>query len=224
MKKGFFVFFLILIVSFHLFAQIKEDYVDDFTKQRIIRTEWVTFYKMNGDQAFQWVAHNNVVALQFVGMKCNGFFGCETFAVDEGEAFALYLSNDSVIWFYNKDFQVVDRHYKINLFLFSNKLKLLTEENVYATKFRLRTTKGYFDVNLNTEKTPQLGENLKLIFDKIGYPSSVNEADVQEPKIEEYTSDQALEELSKWKKKLDLEIITQEEYDKKKEELMKYID
>ena len=37
------------------------------------------------------------------------------------------------------------------------------------------------------------------------------------------TSEQALEELSRWKKKLDLELITQEEYDKKKAELIKYI-
>ena len=38
-----------------------------------------------------------------------------------------------------------------------------------------------------------------------------------------YSSDSALQELKKWKEKLDLEIITQEEYDKKKAELMPYI-
>lgn len=43
-------------------------------------------------------------------------------------------------------------------------------------------------------------------------------------KDKEYTSDGALQELERWKRKLDLQIITQEEYDKKKEELMKYID
>lgn len=37
------------------------------------------------------------------------------------------------------------------------------------------------------------------------------------------SSDAALQELKKWKEKLDLQIITQEEYDKKKEELMKLI-
>ena len=37
------------------------------------------------------------------------------------------------------------------------------------------------------------------------------------------SSDAALQELKKWKEKLDLQIITQEEYDKKKEELMKFI-
>ena len=39
-----------------------------------------------------------------------------------------------------------------------------------------------------------------------------------------YTSDDALQELERWKRKLDLQIITQEEYDNKKAELMKYID
>ena len=38
------------------------------------------------------------------------------------------------------------------------------------------------------------------------------------------SSDAALQELKKWKEKLDLQIITQEEYDAKKAELMKYID
>jgi len=37
------------------------------------------------------------------------------------------------------------------------------------------------------------------------------------------TSDEALSELKKWKDKLDLNIITEEEYNKKKEELTKWI-
>lgn len=38
-----------------------------------------------------------------------------------------------------------------------------------------------------------------------------------------YSPDEALQELKRWKDKLDLEIITQEEYDAKKAELMKFI-
>ena len=40
---------------------------------------------------------------------------------------------------------------------------------------------------------------------------------------EDVASEAALEELKKWKEKLDLQLITQEEYDAKKAELMKYI-
>jgi len=40
---------------------------------------------------------------------------------------------------------------------------------------------------------------------------------------EDMASDAALQELKKWKEKLDLQIITQEEYDAKKAELMKKI-
>lgn len=40
---------------------------------------------------------------------------------------------------------------------------------------------------------------------------------------EGYTNDEALAELKRFKEKLDLQLITQEEYDKKKAELMKYI-
>lgn len=42
-------------------------------------------------------------------------------------------------------------------------------------------------------------------------------------KIDGFTSDKALAELKKFKEKLDLQLITQDEYDKKKVELMKYI-
>ena len=41
--------------------------------------------------------------------------------------------------------------------------------------------------------------------------------------LEEMASDAAIQELKKWKEKLDLQIITQEEYDAKKAELMKRI-
>lgn len=41
--------------------------------------------------------------------------------------------------------------------------------------------------------------------------------------LSDIASDAALEELKKWKEKLDLQIITQEEYDAKKAELMKKI-
>lgn len=40
---------------------------------------------------------------------------------------------------------------------------------------------------------------------------------------ETMASEAAIQELKKWKEKLDLQIITQEEYDAKKAELMKYI-
>lgn len=39
-----------------------------------------------------------------------------------------------------------------------------------------------------------------------------------------YSSEEALQELERWKRKLDLQIITKSEYDKKKEDLMKFID
>ncbi|MBO4738223.1 MAG: SHOCT domain-containing protein [Bacteroidales bacterium] len=34
----------------------------------------------------------------------------------------------------------------------------------------------------------------------------------------------AIQELKKWKEKLDLQVISQEEYDAKKKELMQYMD
>lgn len=42
-------------------------------------------------------------------------------------------------------------------------------------------------------------------------------------RVDGFTSDEALSELKRFKEKLDLQLITQDEYDKKKAELMKYI-
>ena len=42
-------------------------------------------------------------------------------------------------------------------------------------------------------------------------------------KPDQMTSEKALEELKAWKSKLDLELITQDEYNAKKQELSKYI-
>ena len=44
-----------------------------------------------------------------------------------------------------------------------------------------------------------------------------------EVKSKVMSSDEALEELKKWKSKLDLELITQEEFDAKKKELSGFI-
>lgn len=55
-------------------------------------------------------------------------------------------------------------------------------------------------------------DKLVMLFDKLlpGY-------------VQSYSSEEAIEELKKYKEKLDLQLITQEEYDKKKDELVKFI-
>lgn len=47
---------------------------------------------------------------------------------------------------------------------------------------------------------------------------------VGEVQVEMRPADAAIQELKKWKEKLDLQIISQEEYDAKKKELMQYMD
>jgi len=68
------------------------------------------------------------------------------------------------------------------------------------------------DFNRASDKIIQQISSLNYYFK----PTPINE--------KRYTSDEALQELERWKRKLDLQIITQEEYDQKKAELMKYID
>ena len=62
------------------------------------------------------------------------------------------------------------------------------------------------------------GHNLGLII--TNFESAVLNGEIKSRMM---SSDEALEELIKWKKKLDLGLITQEEYDEKKKELAKII-
>lgn len=67
-----------------------------------------------------------------------------------------------------------------------------------------------------------LDKNTEIIINEL--VQTINEKqDVTEMKSVEKSSDEALAELKRAKQKLELELITQEEYDKIKEELRKYI-
>lgn len=79
-----------------------------------------------------------------------------------------------------------------------------------------KMTARYKTLTINTTK-PQ-GYVFALWINNLEGALSVGEI-----KSNVMTSDEALAELKKWKSKLDLEIISQEEYNAKKDELMKYI-
>jgi hypothetical protein len=64
----------------------------------------------------------------------------------------------------------------------------------------------------------QISNHLNLLMDS--FESKMRELDSE---VHIMTSDEALAELKKWKDKYDLELITKEEYDKKKSELAKLI-
>jgi hypothetical protein len=88
---------------------------------------------------------------------------------------------------------------------FSGKNAEIKKIRIWGTKRQGRTLwitcKGAFPLNINIEKAIEMGE----------------------VETDGYTSDQALEELKKAKDKLDLGLITQEEFETLKAELSKYI-
>ena len=80
--------------------------------------------------------------------------------------------------------------------------KIVVSGNKRAGRYLWLKTEGLFPMNIRLEKCIELGEI----------------------ETDGYSSDQALEELKKAKDKLDLGLITQEEFDALKAELIKYID
>jgi hypothetical protein len=80
--------------------------------------------------------------------------------------------------------------------------KIVVSGSKRAGRYLWLKTEGLFPMNIRLEKCIELGEI----------------------ETDGYSSDQALEELKKAKDKLDLGLITQEEFDALKAELIKYID
>jgi hypothetical protein len=118
-----------------------------------------------------------------------------------------------------------DVKYKIELWLDKNQVKfhitILEMKNNKGYNLYFIGTYGFFDKNGNlkewSKKYNQV-EDLETFVNNlfISYKNTLLE--------EKMTSDEALELLKKLKSKLDLELITQEEYDNKKKELIKFID
>jgi len=73
-------------------------------------------------------------------------------------------------------------------------------------------------------KPDEIGEFFKYIVKQnIGDEKKLSNNNQPENKTLDYSKDKAIEELKKFKELLDLELITQEEFDKKSEELKKII-
>ena len=94
-------------------------------------------------------------------------------------------------------------------------------------KFVLNTTEKTIAVNNNIPDFYKKGKPKKMFIDVIvELEDNINELFLSYYNYlqeEGMSSSEAISQLKKYKEKLDLEIMTQEEYDAKKAELMKYI-
>lgn len=231
MKKIVAFFTLLSILSSVNCQSIKKDYYDDFTKKHIVETEDVSVYNRFGTLSCSFKAVGNEVLMVVRFMTTPG----HAFSIDEGKTIAVLMSDNSVLWFYNPQFTVSSlgggatgfagsQAPGLTVFAASDSILKLSDDNLLIDKFRLYTNNGMVDFDVKSNKAMDIKKNFQLILKTMDSPKFFQTNNSTESGSETMTSEQALEELSRWKRKLDLQIITQEEYDKKKEELMKFIE
>ena len=210
---------------------LKKDYYDDFTKKHIVETENVSIYNRFGTLNCSFKAVGNELCMIIRFMTSPG----QVFSIDEGKTIAVLMSDNSVIWFNNPQYTVSSlgggatgfagsQAPGLRVIAISDSILRISDDKLLIDKFRLYTSNGLLDFDVKSNKANDIRMNFQLILEKMDNPSLIQNIENTESNPETMTSEQALDELSKWKRKLDLQIITQEEYDKKKEELMKFIE
>ncbi|MBR4535379.1 MAG: SHOCT domain-containing protein [Bacteroidales bacterium] len=241
MKKIVALFFLFFLWSNVNCQNIKEDYYDNFTKKHIIETKRVQFFDLNTNVTMECSFKAVGSDLAMILKAIVGGFAPQHFSVDVGKTVAVLMSDGSVVWFLNPQFAMTSKGGGtsgfagsaapgITLYLISEEITKLADDNLQIDKIRLYTNHGYKDIEVESKKAKAIKQDLQLIISKMDKPTANKEeenANSLNNKInpsQGMTSEEAIRELEKWKKKLDLQIITQEEYDKKKEELMKFIE
>lgn len=241
MKKIVALFVLFFVLVNANCQNIKEDYYDDFTKKHIIETKRVQFFDLNTNVTMECFFKAVGSDLTMILKAIVGGFSPQHFSVDAGKTVAVLMSDGSVVWFLNPQYTMTTKGGGtsgfagsaapgITLYLFSEEITKLADDNLQIDKIRLYTNHGYKDIEVESKKAIVIKQDLQLIISRMDKPTANVEeknADSLNKEInqsQDLTSEEAIKELEKWKKKLDLQIITQEEYDKKKEELMKFIE
>lgn len=166
----------ILLILFTLFTisgtaqKVSEDYVDEFTKNHIKRTDWETLtFDMKG------VTHYRLSKIDdhyFIQLKI--MLGDVFFSINENDEFMLKLANDEIVTLKNMKYtttcvgcgstglngsgaQGICVNYNIN-----NEQYLLLTQNV-VSKIRVYTSKGLIDLEIKNKKADILQKALKLI-------------------------------------------------------------
>lgn len=133
----------------------------------------------------------------------------DKYTTQNGEEFKVGDTITLGVAFRNEKYDFIQQNAGIEYYPLPNSA---SNSKVVIKKFTIRMKTVY----VNTTK-PQ-GFVYGLIINN--FDSAVSNGEI---KSKIMTSDQALEELKKWKDKYDLGLITEEEYNKKKEELSKFI-
>ncbi len=133
----------------------------------------------------------------------------DTYITQSGEVFRVGDTITLGVAFRNEQFNFVKQNATVEYYPVLNSA---SNSIVRIKKIVIRSKK----VLVYTTKPPGFIYGLTII----NFESAISTGEVKSKIL---SSDQALEELKKWKEKLDLELITKEMYEQKKQELSKYI-
>ena len=166
----------ILLMLFTLFTisgtaqKVSEDYVDEFTKNHIKRTDWETLtFEMKAVTHYQLCKIDNQYFIQLKIMLGDVFF-----SINKDDELMLKLANDEIVTLKNIKYtttcvgcgstgfngsqsQGICVAYNID-----NEQYLLLKQNS-VSKIRIYTSKGFIDLEIKNKKADILQKVLKLI-------------------------------------------------------------
>lgn len=163
---------LILIGVNNLNAQtLKEDKIDEFTKNKVKRTSWEPISKMGKIYAHARASRiNDNIYLDIRTL----FPSVDVFAVKEGGSIMLKLESDSVMTLINPKGQVACKGcgsvniigsdgygVELNLPLTASQIELLTSNK--ATKLRIYTADGFIESDIKEKFQETISKVLKLV-------------------------------------------------------------
>lgn len=167
------LFFLIEAVSSQT---IKENQVDEFTKNKVIRTSWEPLSKNGNIYAHVRGSRiNEIFYLDIKIMLAGGLkIGGSIFSIQDGPYIMFKLENDSILTLHNPKYEIACRGcgainligsegYGVNLKipLEADKIDYLITHKI--TKIRLYTTDGYVEGEVKEKFSDMIAKEFKLI-------------------------------------------------------------
>lgn len=134
----------------------------------------------------------------------------DKYILESGESFSIGDTLTLGIAFRNENYEFIFQNAGIAFYPLSN---YVSGSKVIVKRMKIDILK-----TVNVYTTPPKGAVYGLLI--MNFDNAVKNGEI---KSKVMTSDEALSELKKWKDKLDLQLITEEEYNQKKTELIKFI-
>ena len=173
MKKYTQLALLLILFSTNLFAQkIKQREIDEFTKNKVVRTSWET---INSDLKFTCSIRGTIINdsyyLDFKIMMGMG----GVFAIPDGESIMLLLENEEVIKIHNPEHTISSVGEGATGMMGSGsdgvflsckvaheQLKSISASNI--SKVRIYTTDGYVESDINKRKAKKAKKLVELLL------------------------------------------------------------